>query len=302
MPWIDSLDWNSLNSLRRYPLREGTSALSDNELFTIPDTLITDFSLSATSDVAARFYISRITNNITSVIIQISDQFDTVVGVIEAQETFNDISTDQPVSVADEDVDYHMTASPLYAGASGKITIGTFKDLKNQPAGIFSFSLAASEFEPRTIIPSVKGIDRIIFNSSLGLTGSVKLSARTNMRFVYNGGRVLLDAGDGLGLNAPCDSQTAIKTINGVAPDPLTGNINLIGLDCLNVTNPQRYSLELSDTCCTPCSGCDGLQELTSKLIYLEDSIIAMKNNYSNISSQLNMYLATVNSNCACPT
>ena len=197
------------------------------------------------------------------------------------------------------------------------MTIGSLKDLSQQPAGVFSFSLAATEFEPRTIIPSQKGIDRIIFydvnntalsltggttNAAFSLTGNVKIAARTNTRFVYNGGRVLLDAGDGLGLNAPCDSQIAIKTINGVAPDPLTGNINLIGLDCLNVTNPQPYSLELSDTCCTPCSGCDDLQELTAKLTGLENSIVAMKDNYNSLNNQLNMYLATVNSNCVCST
>ena len=293
MPWIDSLDWSSLNSLRRYPLREGASALSDNELFSIPDTLITDFSLSATSDVTARFYISQLVNNLTSVTIQISDQLGTVVGSITAEQTAN------------EDVDYYMTASSLYSGANGKITVGSFKDLIYQPAGTFTFNFTATEFEPRTIVPSIKGIDRIIFydtaNDSYSLTGNVKIAARTNTRFFYNGGRALLDAGDELGLNAPCEGQIAIKTINGVAPDPLTGNINLIGLDCLNVTSPQDYSLELSDTCCTPCSGCDDLQELTGKLTGLENSIVAMKDNYSSISTQLNMYLATINSNCACP-
>ena len=294
MPWIDSLDWSSLNALRRYPLREGSTVLSTDELFSIPDTLITDFSLSATSDVTSRFYISKITNDLTSVTIQISDQLDTVVGVIVASDT------------GEEDVDYYLSASSLYAGASGKMTIGSFKDLVYQPTGTFTFNFTSTEFEPRTIIPSIKGIDRITFydttNASYSLTGNVKLAARTNTRFFYNGGRVLLDAGDELGLNAPCEGQIAIKTINGVAPDPLTGNINLLGLDCLNVTSPQDYSLELSDTCCTPCSGCDDLQELTNKVTGLENSIVAMKDNYNSISAQLSMYLATINSNCTCPT
>jgi hypothetical protein len=73
MPWIDSLDWTDLNSLRRYPLREGASATSDDELFTIPDNFIVDFSLSASSDVSRRFFISKIFNKLTAVTIEISD-------------------------------------------------------------------------------------------------------------------------------------------------------------------------------------------------------------------------------------
>jgi hypothetical protein len=293
MPWIDSLDWASLNALRRYPLREGTSALSNDESFSIPDTLITDFSLSATSDVTSRFYISTIVNNISSVTIEISDQTGSVVGTIEAAD------------ISQNDTDHYLNPSSLYAGANGKITIGSFKDLAYQPSGTFKFSFISTEFEPRTIVPGVKGIDRIIFydtvNSYYSLTGNVKIAARTNTQFAYNGSRVFLDAGDELGLNAPCESQIAIKTINGVAPDPITGNINLIGLDCLGVTNDAENSLSLADTCCTPCSGCDDLELLTTKLIALENSILTMKDNYNNVSTQLSMYLATINSNCACP-
>lgn len=294
MPWIDSLDWTALNSLRRYPLREGCSALSTNGLFSIPDTFIVDFTLSASSDVASRFYISKITNNISSAIIEISDQLNWVVGTIDIPNTI------------ESDVDYYLNSSNLYAGANGKITIGTVKDLANQPAGVFSFRLVDTEFEPRTIVPGIKGIDRILFydsiNSFYGLTGTVKIAARTNTRFVYGGGRVLLDAGDGLGLNATCEGQIAIKTINGVAPDPITGNINILGLDCLSISNTETYTLTMTDTCCTPCSGCDDLAELTDRLTSLENSLIVMKDNYNSVNSQLSMYLATINSNCVCPS
>ena len=67
MPWIDSLDWSSLNALRRYPIREGLSAKSTDGVFSIPDTLITDFTLCASSDITRRFFISQIFNKINYV-------------------------------------------------------------------------------------------------------------------------------------------------------------------------------------------------------------------------------------------
>ena len=184
MPWIDSLDWSSLNALRRYPIREGLSAKSTDGVFSIPDTLITDFTLCASSDITRRFFISQIFNKINSITIQISDTLGNVVGSF----TINRAEHTQ-------DADYPITATNRYVGTNGKITIGSFDDLDTQPAGQYNFLLSATEFEPRTIIPGLKGIDRMLFvddrNGQYGLSGDVFLTARNNIAFSYSGDRVI---------------------------------------------------------------------------------------------------------------
>lgn len=300
MPWIDSLDWTDLNSLRRYPLREGTSAASDDLVFSIPDTFIVDFSLCATSDASRRFYISKIFNKLTAITIEISD-FRTdgssvVAGTFEIARATHK-----------QDSDYFLNATSRYAGANGKITIGTFEDISKQPAGSFKFPLAATEFEARTVVPSLKGIDRITFidaqNGENTLSGDVILTSRSNLKFAYDEDihRVFLDAGDNLGLSKQCAVTNCVKSINGVVPDPSTGDVGLYGINCIRVYSSAQYTLDIEDTCCTPCSGCNDLEELTTRLTSLENKFLDLKGSYNNVNNQLTTYLSTINSNCACP-
>lgn len=300
MPWIDSLDWTDLNSLRRFPLREGTSAASDDGVFSIPDTFIVDFSLCASSDVSRRFFISKIFNKLTAVTIEISD--------LRQDGSQNSVGTFEIARASHmQDSDYFIVASPRYAGTNGKITIGTFEDLSKQPAGSFKFTPASTEFEPRTIIPSMQGIDRITFIDTLNgestLSGDVILTSRANLKFSYDEDvhRVLLDAGDNLGLSKQCAVNNCVKSINGVAPDPSTGDVGLYGINCIRVYSSAAYTLDIEDTCCTPCSGCNDLEELTGRLTSLENKFLDLKGSYNNVNNQLTTYLSTINSNCACP-
>lgn len=294
MPWVDSLDWTDLNSLRRYPLREGSSSLSTDEYFSIPDTLLVDLILCASSNVARRFFISKIFNKLTSIIIEISDDLNIVVGVFEATKAEHT-----------QDKDYYLVPSKAYSGANGKLTIGNFEDIQAQPSGVFYFLKSATEFEPRTVIPGLQGIDRITFidtqNGQHSLSGDVTLTSRSNLRFSYSADKVLLDAGDNLGLNKQCAITNCVKSINGVVPDPTSGDISLLGINCLNIYSDAQYTLSMEDTCCTPCSGCDDLEVLTTRLVSLENKFIDLKGTYNDVNSQLTNYLTTINSNCACP-
>lgn len=292
MPWIDSLDWSSLNALRRYPIREGASVTSADGYFRIPDNLITDITVCASSDVTKRFYISKVTNKISSVVIEISDFNDNVAGTAE-------IAVEGHI----QDKDYYFSINEeSYAGANIKITIGSLNELVNQPAGIFSFASSSTELEPRTIVPGLKGIDRIIFVDSekkpYALSGDVTIITRDNLKFSEESSDVYLDAGDDLGLNKTCVLSNCVKTINGVTPNS-DGDIGLLGVNCLRVSNPVNYTIELEDTCCTPCSGCDELETLTERLTSLENNFLTLKDNYNSLDNQLTMYLATVNSSCS---
>jgi len=299
MPWIESLDYLNLNSLRRYPLREGTSSRSTDGLFELPDTLIVEFSLAASNDVSKRYYVSKVFNKIFSIAIEISEVSETpelVVGSFDIDLNNHEINDT-----------YFLTAVNNYVGARGRVTIGNPDDLRNQPSGNFSFLPEATELEPKTIVPGLAGVTRIKYidaeANTRSLTGDVIMQARNNMRFQFESdeNRVVMDVADNLGLNKNCEVTSCVRRINGVGPDPETGNISLIGVDCLNITSSFPYTLELEDSCCTPCSGCDDLSELTTRLTSLENKFIELKNFYTTINGQLTNYLTTVNSNCECP-
>jgi hypothetical protein len=271
------------------------SATSTDGLFSIPDTLIVDLTLCATSTVTDRFYISKIFNKLSSVSIEIS-KYDNAAIV-------GSITIDKDTHT--EDQDYYITPTTNYAGTNGKITIGTLNDLSTQPVGLFSFANTATEFEPRTIIPGRIGLSRLAFvdasNGEYSMTGTVTLASRSNLLFSYIPGAstVILDAGDNLGLSKKCTDYVPIQSINGVLPD-FTGNINLIGIDCMKVSNSAQYTLDITDTCCTPCSGCSDLETLTTRLTSLENKFLDLKGSYASANAQLTTYISTVNSNCAC--
>lgn len=294
MPWVESLDWSVLNSLRRYPIREGASVQSTDGYFSIPDALIVDFSLSASNDVTKRFYVSSIYSKLSSLTVQISDFSGVVVGSFDITTNTHELNKD-----------YYLNATDDYVGAAGRLTIGDLSALSSQPAGLFNFLSSATELEPRTITPGLQGVSRIKFIDAAegqhSLSGDVTLISRKNLKFSYVDDIVLLDVGDGLGLNAVCETTPCVKTLNGVSPDPTTGNISLLGLNCLSIVNSAQYTLSMEDTCCTPCAGCTDLEELTTRLTSLENRFLDLKNTYNAVNSHLNSYLSTVNASCACP-
>jgi hypothetical protein len=296
MPWVDSLDYLDLNSLRRYPIREGTSVTSTDGLFVLPDTLIVDFSLAASNDITKRYYISKFFNKLFSCTIEIAEYGSaTVVGSFEID--FNSHKLNDT---------YYLEGVGEYSVANGKITIGRPADLQLQPSGNFIFNQDNTELEPRTIIPGLAGVSSITYVDAIGstrtLSGMVTMQARMNMTFTYDtpSNSVIMDVGDNLGLNKICSTSNCVKKINGVTPDPATGNISLIGLDCLNIASSAAYTLKFADSCCTPCSGCTDLSTLTTRLTSLENNFISLKNYYTTLSGQLTNYLTTVNSNCSC--
>jgi len=293
MARLDNLDWTGLNSLRRYPIREGASVLSADGNFSVPDTLIVDFTLSASSDVTRRFYISEIFNKISSVSITVSDDLGVVVGTAEINKATHT-----------QDADYYLTATNAYAGSNGRITVGILEDLAFQPSGIYTFARDATEFEPRTIIPGLRGLDRITFvdavEGNYTVSGNAVVTARNNLRFVLSNQTIIMDAGDNLGLNKECALTNCIQTINGIAPDPITKDFSFLGINCLSVYSPEAYTLALEDNCCTPCAGCAELEELTTRLTSLENKFLALKDSYNSVNTQLGTYLSTINSNCSC--
>lgn len=297
---FDNLDFLNCNTLRNYPIKEGVSKTDNDGVFTIPDDFIVDFSLSASSDIAARFFISKIINLEESITVEVSDTDNVPVGAFI-------------VDVASHILykTYYLVENFGYVGANGKITIGSLSSIGLAPTGTYLFTVGTAELETRTIIPSMATVSRLTFinadGTSVALTGNVKIAARNNLKFVQgttntSNDTVVIDVGNGLGLNTPCDSnKPCIKTINNIEPDN-TGNFTILTADCASIAPLSGGNgLMLSDTCCKPCMGCDEVSSLTDRVVQIETDILKLRDHYTSLQSLITEFTTLMNFSCPCP-
>lgn len=280
-------------------MKEGVSRLSDNSSvsFVIPNDLIVDLSLALTSDPSKRFYISEVVNLVDQVTITISDDSAVVCG-----------SFIIPVSAHTLYKDYYLSvpSTGLYTGAAGRMTIGYLSTLQTIPNGTFSFSLASAELEMRATVPYQGSISRLVLvnadGTSFSLTGNVTIVARANVKFrADDQGVVYIDAGEGLGLNEVCDTPAdPIYTINGVHPDA-TGNILLQSTDkCIQITEGGQNTLNISNSCCKPCLGCEEINTLTERAMMIETDMLKLREHYVQMTNLVNQFGTLVGVQCSC--
>lgn len=296
MPFVENLEYENLNSLRSYPIRDGLSKTDVTNVFTIPNDFIVDMQIAAGGVASATFFISQIENVVNQYVVTISDGSSNVVG-----------SFTIPVSGFTQNSIYPLQTVPgNYSSANGSITIYSLGSISQLPVGLFTFALSATELLPRVVIVSIQAVNQIAFTDSNGtlqtLTNFVNIEARNNLRYSFDSinNILILDAGDGLGLNTQCTTPVCIQSINGVLPDPTTGNLNFNGLGCSNVASTAAYTLTLEDQCCTPCTSCDDLTTLTSRVNQLEQSYNNVKNLYTYLNVELTAFTNTVNASCQC--
>ena len=297
MPSVDNLDFLNSNSLRNYPLKEGVTRISTDSVMVIPNDFLVDFQLAASYDPSKRFYLSRLTSFDDLITVEVSEQGGTLVG------TFS-IDTANHWQYKD----YFLVPTDDYVGATGLLTVTALKGINNRPSGSYEFTFESTEFEPRTIIPSIKGINRMTFvntnGSSYSMTGDIVIEARQNIRFktteVPN--TIVIDVGNGLGLNTKCAEETGcIKTINGIPPDE-SANFTIDFSDCATLTPiPANTGLLLEDICCKPCVGCNDIEELTTRLMTTETGLVTLRQYYTDLSKLLTDFKTTQTYTCDCP-
>lgn len=296
---MNNLDFLNLNTIRNYPIKDGATCISVDDLFKLPNDLVADISLSASSDDLLQLYISKAVISSDNIILTVADAGDaTPLGTF-----FVPFVDHVPYD------DYTMVASTSYPRAIGRITIGYIKDIKSQPSGEFNFSSDSTALLARTFIPSTLGINYITFTDDKGnearLTGKVRIHAENNLRFrtssVGDETVVILDAGNGLGLNKECEEGALtppIKTINGIAPDS-AGDFHLITSDCVSLT-PIEAGLLIKDTCGKPCLGCDELGQLTARAISVENELFKIRDYVTNLDTLVTQLTTLVNYQCNC--
>lgn len=300
MPF-ETLDLLNSNSLRNYPIKEGLIKVSTDLLFTIPDNFIVEFQLAATSDVAKKFYISKIVNLPDVITVQISDHDGVIAGTFEIT-----------VSTHTLYKDYFFTPSVDYPGANGKLTIGYLTTILGLPTGTFSFTIDNTEFETKCIIPCLNTVNSFVFKDSSGntvsLTGVVNILGRSNIRFTGSDtdsdlvtDTITMDVGDGLGLNKKCEATPApILTINNISPDG-NGNFTINVANCASLTTlSTTQGLLLNDTCCKPCMGCDEISRLTERVMQIETDLMKLRDHYINLQNVVTEFSNLMNYSCDC--
>ncbi len=286
----ENLDFLDLNEKRNFPIRETVSCLSSDSLFTIPSSFLVDFILVASSDVTLKFFISEIQNLDSVIKVTISDSLGNITGSFS-------IPTGSHIRYNE----YYLSPSAVYAGAKGKLVVGGLEAIQNQPFGIFSFSITATEFETRTILPAPQAINRLVFTNEEGnlvsLSGDVTLQARSNLAFKLVSSTIYLDAANGLvGLNRTCtQSASPITTINGVSPN--AGNFLITFSACSGLTSIAN-GLNINDTCCKPCLGCDEISTLTDRLVQVETDLISLRDRIDQLNNVATQFGNTIDFSC----
>lgn len=298
MPAVDNLDFLNTNTLRNYPIKEGKTRVSTNGVFTIPNDFIVDMQLAATYNPEVKFYVSRISNFEDSISIEISDNSNILVG------SFLIVPSNHW-----QYKDYFLTPTDEYIGTNGIVTITNLKTIKAAPSGSFGFTLETTELEARVSVPAQKSVNRLVFINNNGnsffTTGDVRIVARSNIRFKLDeedSNTVIIDVGNGLGLNTECEGPTkCIKTINGIPPDE-DSNFTLDFSDCATLTPiPANTGLLLEDICCKPCMGCNDIEELTTRLMTTENGLVALRQYYSDLERLFTDFKTTQTYSCDCP-
>lgn len=293
----ESLDFLNQNSLINYPIKEGSSRLDSSGVFTIPNTFLVDAKLAVSSNLGRRYYISKLSNFSSEIGLDVSDDTGALVGSFVIT-----------VSTHTRYATYQLIPTNTFTGAAALIVVGNLTNILDAPSGVYNFSLSATELEPRVAVPTKEAVARITFRNPDGttysLSGDVIIDARVNLRFkAGTGNRVVLDAGEGLGLNTLCANVAeAIKTINGIPPDE-DGNFTLDFSDCALLSQiPAGTGLLLEDTCCKPCMGCNDIEELTRRLMELETNLLNLRDFYNGLDVKYNEFKTITEYTCDCPT
>lgn len=282
---MNTLDFHNENSLRNFPIKDGLNRVSTNGQFVLPNDLIVDMMLATSANAGTRFFIFKLVNTADSVAISVSDNSGVVVGTFNVKLTTHSSGDD-----------YQLTPSTAYTGANGRITIWDTAGITAAPLGSFDFNITATELCMRVALPCVQSVSRISFADADGLvktlTGNITVQAESNLRFRYEGYKLIIDAGEGLGLNKACNElPNPIRSINGVVGDS-NGDFVIIPADCAafeTVTN----GLLLKDTCAKPCVGCTELSELTDRAAAVESEMLNVKRFIDDVSTKVTQ-LATL--------
>lgn len=290
-------EWLNANSLRAYPIRESALRQSLNGEIVFPNTLIVDARINAPFSYAQGvFYVSLVELLPDRVTVDISYHDGT---------SSSDVATvTTTTSEHSRNTVYPFTGSGDNHSVLGAITLGEIEDAISQVQGRYQFTQDTMPFEIGAINisqPMIEYVSLVEQGVEIGkLDRAVKLVAGANVRLTrVDPETVRIDGISGENLDdCPAEPDSpAILTINGAPPDE-TGNIELIGSECIQISQKGLHSLEFRDLCSSSCCGCQELNSLLSSLAQLEtqqadlrELVFRAYNEQSNMISNITAFL-----------
>jgi hypothetical protein len=280
------LGWLNTNATRNYPIsQEANMTPLGSAGFELPDDVIVDMRLSVPYAPKVKpfyFYLKSVSAYAHGLIVEIgyynsvASSEKATVAISEAVVAANHTNpTTYTLTGVNTNTDYD------FSNAVGVITIGNLDELLANPPGRVDFP-TDSYLESTVISMNTAGVSSLRVGANVqsadpALTGHIVLRPRTNfaIRTSVLENSLGFSALKGTGLVADCTCEgeielgPCIRKINGLPPDG-TGNIGLAAGTCISVDNGENTIL-LSDTCSSPCCGCDQLDILVADLRDLQN-------------------------------
>ncbi len=268
-----NLEFLNHNSQRSYPLTADATKQDITGSLTLPDDFLVgiDIPVSTAMDMeSGKFFIRQV--GIFNSGIQLLFAYNSPSGPVNVGSALVPSSGFQRNSV------FAIGGIDPFDDIYGKVVIGKISTIQ-QTAGLFDFDIDGGRIEPQAIRPMIRGITALTIadaegNESERLYGDIELVAGTNIQLTTvstaDQTQIIISAisGEGTIEQCICTGDAAIlpciKTINGIVPTE-DGNFNLIGDDCLTF-DPIVNGLQVTDSCCAPCCGCEELETVTRAL------------------------------------
>lgn len=293
LPSIWDLGWLNENSQRRFPFNDEASLKDVSGSIQLPDDFIVDMLLPVHVDPTIDpllFHLLTVSVYGTGVTITFGYNGTAMGVVIVDASTFTRNGT------------YYMYGTGPFYDTVGKIVIGSLTNIL-KISGSYNFAVADGRLSPTAIVPDIRGVSAILLKNGTEVSdpiqNNVTLQAGRNMFMTFVPGvgtladpnRIVFNAIDGAGLNAPCacdEAQTlpCIQTIDGIGPDG-NGNFNLLDSECLKL-DAISNGLQLDDSCSKPCCGCQELDIVRETM----ERVVTQVNSLENLASRLEASLS----------
>jgi hypothetical protein len=293
-----NIEWLNANSQRAYPLSELVSRADTTGSMTIENDLLVDLSFVVPYSVGGvnidptLFHIYSIDVFSLGIIVAIGYN-----GAVAGMASVTDMSGKNKT--------YPVVGAGDFVGATGCVVIGSTAATQKKP-GVYRFTAALAALEPTTIKPDIRSVSSLRVkngtDTSAPLYGTVTLTAGNNIRLDVVDGEttaptVVISAQVAEGAligDCPCEPATsgALATINGIGPDA-SGNLALDGNACITVSGGSPV-LSLTDTCSTPCCGCNELAVVTTDLATLATQAASMEQTVTTLEQRYTDLLTTL--------
>ncbi len=269
-----NIEWLNHNSQRAYPLGDASTGNDTTSSFKLPEDFIVGLYLPVHAGLdidPSRLFLKGLGVFATG--------FGFTIGYQPAVGAAVDVATALVNRDGHElNRDYSLGGVGDFNDTEGRIALGKFESIDEQPSGFFTFDFEETRFDVDVARPQIRGVQSItVVNGSevsQRLYGDIVLVAGLNFRLTPivvfgEDPQIVFDAIQGEGLTEECVCEDGsdgdcIRTINGIAPTA-AGDFTILGDECLEVQEIEN-GIRLADLCSQPCCGCIELERITEDL------------------------------------